>query len=534
MAQKKKPLSIQQVVKKIRTGKHVDALLDLEAIKTAELEPKQHSQIANARAVTSLLLGKVEESLGAFDEACRLNPDNLQARLNRDLLEADGYFRENDSRSPHSSIASPSQDPNATKVAVLSFLFNWPSKGGGIVHTVELCDFLQRAGYTVQHIYVRYDPEEIGVVTEPVPFASHAIMLQQEQWNLPAIRQVYRAAVDEYGPDYVIVTDSWNMKPILADAVSHYPYILRLQALECLCPLNNIRLLPADDGQGFKQCNLHQLATPHDCRNCIQQRGQRSGSLHQVERDLAGVNTPGYSELLRKVFHNAHAVLVVNPLTEAMVAPYSQLVKTVTAGMDPSRFPDPWPEDPAPPPDRAKKQILFAGVIDETIKGFHVLHEACQQLWQRRQDFELLVTSDPMGRIDEFTRTVGWQTQTTLPRVMRSVEIVAVPAIAQEALGRTAVEAMAAGRPVVASRLGGLPFTIPDGATGLLAEPSNPTDLAEKLERLLDDAALRDRLGKAGRMRFLEHYAWPVIIEKHYRPLLGEPIKKAGAGVKTP
>ena len=79
---------------------------------------------------------------------------------------------------------------------------------------------------------------------------------------------------------------------------------------------------------------------------------------------------------------------------------------------------------------------------------------------------------------------------------------------------------MDAGRPVVASRLGGLPFTVADGATGLLFEPGDVQDLARKLETLLDDPALRERLGLAGRKRFEEHYAWPVIIEKHYRPLL--------------
>lgn len=522
---KAKPL-IHKIVKKVRDQKYAEALRDIDKLKTDQFDSTQRSQLANTRGVAKLLMGDGRSAFDCFHEALVLNPENLQARLNRDLLEVDGYT-DNSSIVDSSSQATPLQkDSESTKIAVLSFLFNWPSKGGGIVHTVELCDFLQRAGYQVQHIYLRFDAEEIGVVSDEVPFPSQAIPIRRDQWKASTIQRLYRSAVDAFGPDYVIVTDSWNMKPLLADAVRPYPYLLRLQALECLCPLNNIRLLPADDGTGFKQCHLNQLATPQDCRQCIQQRGQRSGSLHQIERDLAGVDTAEYGELLRRVFHDAHAVLVVNPLTETMVAPYAQRVRTVTAGMDPARFPDPWPDDPGPPRDRSRKQILFAGVLDETIKGFHVLQEACVQLWRKRQDFELLVTTDPIGRIDEFTRTVGWQTQGTLPRVMRSADIVAVPAIAQEALGRTAVEAMAAGRPVVASRLGGLPFTIPDGATGLLAEPSNPSDLAEKLERLLDDAALRERLGQAGRQRFLKHYAWPVIIEKHYRPLLGKPNKK--------
>ncbi|HQR43234.1 MAG TPA: hypothetical protein PLX97_11135, partial [Gemmatales bacterium] len=195
----------------------------------------------------------------------------------------------------------------------MSFLFNWPSTGGGIVHTVELCDFLQRAGYEVEHFYAHYDPWELGVVKQATPMKSHALHFHDSDWSLPGIQQRYRVAVTAFQPDYVIVTDSWNMKPVLAEAVEQFPYILRLQALECLCPLNNIRLLP--DGQGgLRQCQLHQLATPDQCRECVSQNGQRSGSLHRHERQLAEVASPKYETRLKKVFRQAHAVLVVNPL----------------------------------------------------------------------------------------------------------------------------------------------------------------------------------------------------------------------------
>jgi glycosyltransferase involved in cell wall biosynthesis len=124
------------------------------------------------------------------------------------------------------------------------------------------------------------------------------------------------------------------------------------------------------------------------------------------------------------------------------------------------------------------------------------------------------------GPVDAFTRFIGWQSQEELPARLREADLLVMPTIAQEALGRTAVEAMAAGRAVVASRIGGLPFTVADGATGLLFEPGDAEDLARKIETLLDDPALRERMGLAGRRRFEEHYAWDVIIEKHYRPLL--------------
>ena len=63
---------------------------------------------------------------------------------------------------------------------------------------------------------------------------------------------------------------------------------------------------------------------------------------------------------------------------------------------------------------------------------------------------------------------------------------------------------------------GGLPCTVANGATGLLCEPGDTDDLAEKLAELLDDAELRQRLGLAGRRRFEEEFAWGVVIDKHY------------------
>ena len=118
--------------------------------------------------------------------------------------------------------------------------------------------------------------------------------------------------------------------------------------------------------------------------------------------------------------------------------------------------------------------LFMAAVQGEFIKGYHVAHEACRMLRQSRSDFELVVTFDPPGRIDEFTRSVGWCSQADLPRHYHAADICLVPTIAQEGLSRTSVEAMASGIPVIASRIGGLPFTVSDGVTGLLFEPGDP------------------------------------------------------------
>lgn len=434
----------------------------------------------------------------------------------------DLQFDSSTTLSGDSSLQSLSLETNVdiekpVRVAIISFLFNWPSTGGGIVHTVELASFLQRDGYEVVHFYAQNSDWGIGQVTGHLTHTALPISIPSNA-SKEAIQKVFRSAVGEFNPDYVIVTDSWNMKPVIADAMSDYRYMLRFQALECLCPLNNVRFLPMENGK-FAQCGKHQLATPSDCQKCVRSLGRLSGGLHQLERGLAGVGSREYDALLRRVVENAYAVLVVNPEMAMMFSPYNDNVRVAPSGFDLERFPWPPPQD-TELRDRSKTRLLFAGLVDEWIKGFPYLHQACSDLWQSRQDFELLVTADPIGQRDPFTRHIGWQSQESLPRHIYSSDILVVPTIAQEALGRTAVEAMAAGKPVIASRLGGLKSTVLEGCTGLLAEPGDPASIREQIVRLLDDSKLRHRLGVAARERFEQEFTWQSILDRHYRPLM--------------
>ncbi len=416
----------------------------------------------------------------------------------------------------------PTRSPKRTRVAILSMLFNWPSTGGGTIHTFETARFLSRAGYVVRHFYVQSEAWQVGNVEQPPDYPAEPIFWEPSEQGLAALQSQIREVMDIFAPDFVILTDSWTMKPRLAEAVKDTKFFLRLAAQECLCPLNNVRML-VDQAGHITRCPRHQLATPDVCRKCVATRQGLSGTLHQRERELAGYGSADYERVHQWAFSQAEAVLVVNPLIEAMVSPFAKRVCVVPSGFDAARFPWPWPENPETKPN-ARTVILFAGLPQELMKGFFVIQAACERLWSVRQDFELWITDDPPGPRNDFTRAIGWQSQSDLPHTLRQSDIVVFPTVAEEALGRTAVEAMAVGRPVVASRIGGLSWTIPDGGTGLLFEPGNAVDLAEKLTRLLDDPALRDQLGQNGRQRFESQYTWEGILSKHYRPLLGDPV----------
>jgi D-inositol-3-phosphate glycosyltransferase len=83
-----------------------------------------------------------------------------------------------------------------------------------------------------------------------------------------------------------------------------------------------------------------------------------------------------------------------------------------------------------------------------------------------------------------------------------------------EPFGLTPLEAMACGRPVVGSAVGGISFTVDDGVTGFLVPPRDPDALAERLRRLLAQPELRRRMGLAARRRVEDHFTWPVVAER--------------------
>ena len=76
------------------------------------------------------------------------------------------------------------------------------------------------------------------------------------------------------------------------------------------------------------------------------------------------------------------------------------------------------------------------------------------------------------------------------------------------------LEAMAAGLPVVATRVGGIPSAVSHGVTGFLVEPRDPAALAQSLDRLLSDAAVRRSMGLAGRARALDHFSAERIVPR--------------------
>lgn len=161
--------------------------------------------------------------------------------------------------------------------------------------------------------------------------------------------------------------------------------------------------------------------------------------------------------------------------------------------------------------------ILYFGRM-EPLKGIGSLIAASKQLGMR-----LVLTGEGSElekiRKDEAALIRQGQLVLTgllfgqeLMDVIRGAGCVVVPTLWGETFGLAAAEAMACGKPVIASNTGGLPEVVDDGNTGLLFEPGNAVDLTEKISRLMADKALAMKMGENGRRRVEEHFS----PEAHY------------------
>jgi spore coat protein SA len=115
-------------------------------------------------------------------------------------------------------------------------------------------------------------------------------------------------------------------------------------------------------------------------------------------------------------------------------------------------------------------------------------------------------------------RFLGAVPEADLPTLYRQAQVLALPSVhrtcygreiaVSELLGLAAIEAMASGTPVVASRIGGLSEVVEHGVTGFLVEPGDVDELRERLTEVLVDRKLAGRLGKNGRDRMLDAFTW--------------------------
>lgn len=230
--------------------------------------------------------------------------------------------------------------------------------------------------------------------------------------------------------------------------------------------------------------------------------------------------THGPDELFEPI-HNSLGLKVANAAFVACISHYcrSQVMifsdpgdwdrlGIVHCGVDPARYDHALP-GPAGDTGRASAMhLVYVGRLTP-LKGGRLLIAAMAALRDSHPGLRLTVIGDGPDRafledaarpLGDRVRFTGYLSQDEVAGVLAGADALCLPSFA-EGVPVVLMEAMAAGRPVISTRITGIPELVEDGVSGLLVPPSDADALRTAIARLADDPALRHRMGAAGRAR---------------------------------
>jgi glycosyltransferase involved in cell wall biosynthesis len=203
-------------------------------------------------------------------------------------------------------------------------------------------------------------------------------------------------------------------------------------------------------------------------------------------------------------------------LTDERPRPNTVLV--LPNGVDLSRFED------IPPVASTSRRPIRVGIVANLrqVKGLDVFLQAAAQVARDRADvlFEVAGEGELRPKLETQIAATGLggrfllrgQVQ-DIPAFLATLDV-AVLASHAEGMPNAVLEYMAAGRPIVATAVGATSELIGNGEQGLLVPPGDPAALAGGITRLVDDAALAQRLGEAARQRAWQHYSREAMVRR--------------------
>lgn len=272
------------------------------------------------------------------------------------------------------------------------------------------------------------------------------------------------------------------------------------------------------DREKFDICHLHEPLMPTLCTTVLRlKRAPMVGTFHAFgAKPWYILCSPVGKWYLNRWFHKLDGRIVVSrPALEYVSSYFPGDYTIIPNGVDAEFFnPD------VPPLDNfldGKFNILFVGRMEKR-KGFDYLLEAYKQVKREIPRCRLIAVGPGIRLRHKYEKRVkrsgledvvfsGYAPYHDLPRYYRTADIVCFPATGRESFGIVLLEAMAVGRPIVASQIDGYANVLQHGAEGLFVPPKNAEKLAQALIRLLTDEPLRRQMGARGRPKALE-YDW--------------------------
>jgi len=278
------------------------------------------------------------------------------------------------------------------------------------------------------------------------------------------------------------------------------------------------------DREQFDIVHLHEPFMPMLCSAVLRfSNTVNIGTFHACDA------TPGYNFawpigrlMVKRRTHKLDGKIAVSKPAMKYASKYvSGDFNIIPNGIDLEHFSTDVP--PLPQFNDGRPNILFLGRLEKR-KGLDYLLRAYRQVKQEMPEVRLLVVGPGTRLRKKYERWIkqhnvkdvvftGLATYADLPRYYQTADIFCSPATGRESFGIVLVEAMAVGKPVVATSIDGYASVVTHSEEGLLVPPKNTEKLAEALLTLLKDKALRQKMGEKGKLT-ARNYSWEQIARR--------------------
>jgi phosphatidylinositol alpha-mannosyltransferase len=290
----------------------------------------------------------------------------------------------------------------------------------------------------------------------------------------------------------------------------------------------------------FDIIHLHEPLLPMLCTTVLRlSQAANIGTFHACHGSFMGI--PAYNLarpigkwILRRWFRKLDGKIAVSKAAmEFARGHFPGYYNIMPNGVDVDHFsPDVSPIDKF---SDGKLNILFVSRLEKR-KGLNYLLEAFKKVKQEIPDSRLIIVGPGTRLRRKYEKQVarsglkdvifiGFVSYDELPRYYKTADVFCAPATGRESFGIILLEAMAMGKPIVASNIEGYAGVVTHGVDGLLVPPADKERLAQALISLLTDQSLRQEMGAKGRTKALEH-SWEQIAQKvlnYYVRVLSEP-----------
>jgi len=308
-----------------------------------------------------------------------------------------------------------------------------------------------------------------------------------------------------------------------------------------ISPWLSSRIKAVLNAEKFDIIHLHEPLMPMLCTTVLRlSQTANIGTFHAFcapsRHEFMGYNfgKPLSTILLKKWFRKLDGKIAVSkPAMEYVGKYFPGYYNIIPNGIDLEQFsPDVSPIEQF---CDGKANILFVGRLEKR-KGLGYLLKAYNRVKQEIPESRLIVVG-PGTRLrrkyeKEVTQSrlqdvvfVGYVSRDDLPRYYKTADVFCAPATGWESFGMVLLEAMAVGKPVVASNIPGYANVVTHGVEGLLVPPKDEEELAQALISVMSDQPLRVQMGARGRVKAQE-YGWERIARRvmdYYVRVLSEP-----------